>query len=560
MPQDPFTGTLETLVGRHYVLTGDAATRRYRKGFRYGDGKVLAVVSPGRLVELWRIVKACLAADKIVLMQAANTGLTGGSTPDGDTYDRDIVIVSTLRMNKIHLLDGGKQVLCLPGATLYQLEKMLKPLGREPHSVIGSSCIGASVVGGVCNNSGGALIQRGPAYTQLSLFARQREDGGLELVNHLGIRLEGEEEALLEQLERGDFSAADILPNAGDASAHDYAAVVRNIEAETPARFNADPKRLFEASGCAGKLVVFAVRLDSFPAAGQRQMFYIGTNDIADLTEIRRQMLGGNYPLPVSAEYMHRDAYDISAAYGKDTFLAIHWLGTAFLPKLFALKNYVDAFCEKLRLPGMADRLLQGLAAILPHHLPARLDEYRARYAHHLMIVVEEADAAMSDTFLASFFEKRKGAYFKCSPDEAARAHLHRFVAAGAGLRYRALHGHAVEDMLALDIALPRNDENWFETLPADIEAEMAAKLYYGHFFCHVFHQDYLLKKGADVEAIKARMLSALDARGGEYPAEHNVGHAYTAKPALKSFYRGLDPCNSFNPGIGKTSKRRNWH
>ncbi|MDX6941343.1 D-lactate dehydrogenase, partial [Enterobacter kobei] len=80
-------------------------------------------------------------------------------------------------------------VLAYPGTTLYSLEKALKPLGREPHSVIGSSCIGASVIGGICNNSGGSLVQRGPAYTEMSLFARINEDGKLTLVNHLGIDL-----------------------------------------------------------------------------------------------------------------------------------------------------------------------------------------------------------------------------------------------------------------------------------------------------------------------------------------------------------------------------------
>jgi hypothetical protein len=34
----------------------------------------------------------------------------------------------------------------LPGATLFQLEKLLRPIGREPHCLIGSSCIGASVL------------------------------------------------------------------------------------------------------------------------------------------------------------------------------------------------------------------------------------------------------------------------------------------------------------------------------------------------------------------------------------------------------------------------------
>lgn len=99
------------------------------------------------------MLNACVNADKIILMQAANTGLTEGSTPNGNDYDRDIVIISTLRLDKLHLLDKGEQVLAYPGTTLYSLEKALKPLGREPHSVIGSSCIGASVVGGICNNS-----------------------------------------------------------------------------------------------------------------------------------------------------------------------------------------------------------------------------------------------------------------------------------------------------------------------------------------------------------------------------------------------------------------------
>ena len=48
------------------------------------------------------MLKACVTADKIILMQAANTGLTEGSTPNGNDYDRDIVIISTLRLDKLH--------------------------------------------------------------------------------------------------------------------------------------------------------------------------------------------------------------------------------------------------------------------------------------------------------------------------------------------------------------------------------------------------------------------------------------------------------------------------
>ena len=174
-----FLNELARQVGHSHLLTDPAKTARYRKGFRSGQGDALAVVFPGSLLELWRVLKACVSADKIILMQAANTGLTEGSTPNGNDYDRDIVIISTLRLDKLHVLGKGEQVLAYPGTTLYSLEKALKPLGREPHSVIGSSCIGASVIGGICNNSGGSLVQRGPAYTEMSLFARINEDGKL---------------------------------------------------------------------------------------------------------------------------------------------------------------------------------------------------------------------------------------------------------------------------------------------------------------------------------------------------------------------------------------------
>lgn len=55
------------------------------------------------------------------------------------------------------------------------------------HSVIGSSNLGASVIGGINNNSGGALIRRGSAYTELSLYVWIDEHDEMHLINHLGI-------------------------------------------------------------------------------------------------------------------------------------------------------------------------------------------------------------------------------------------------------------------------------------------------------------------------------------------------------------------------------------
>jgi D-lactate dehydrogenase len=71
--------------------------------------------------------------------------------------------------------------------------------------------------------------------------------------------------------------------------------------------------------------------------------------------------------------------------------------------------------------------------------------------------------------------------------------------------------------------------------------------------------EDYVVRKGHDCLALEHAMWELLDTRGAEYPAEHNVGHLYHAKPALAGFYRALDPPNSLNPGIGHTSKCAHW-
>ncbi|HRI76904.1 MAG TPA: D-lactate dehydrogenase [Alphaproteobacteria bacterium] len=551
-----FIDSLKNIVGDRHVLTKERHTRRYATGYRFGRGKVLAVARPATLLEQWQVLQACVAAQKIVIMQAANTSLTGGSTPDGNDYDRDIVIISTLRMNRVQVIKDGRQVICFPGTTLDTLEKILAPLGREPHSVIGSSCIGASVFGGICNNSGGALLQRGPAYTQLCLFAQVTQDGTLQLVNHLGIALGAAPEEILRRIEAGDYAAGDIEDGTGFASDPDYTNHVRDVDADTPARFNADARRLFEASGCAGKVILFAARLDTFEKDTQTKVFYIGTNNPDDLTRLRRHILTRFASLPVSAEYMHRGAFDIAERYGKDVFLFIHYLGTKRMPFFFGLKGKLDAL-----LPArLADRILQGLSRLFPAHLPPRIKSFRARFEHHLLLKVAGAGIDETHTFLKDFFANSAcGDFFACDTAEAEKAFLHRFAAAAAAVRYRALYPADVEDIIALDIALKRNAADWAEQLPADIDEKIAAKLYYGHFFCHVFHHDYIVKKGHDCRAIEHSLCKLLDDKGAEYPAEHNVGHLYTAKPALRKFYKEIDPCNCFNPGIGHTSKRKDW-
>lgn len=552
---------LTRITGASHLLTDPAKTARYRKGFRSGQGEALAVVFPGTLLELWRVLEVCVAADKIILMQAANTGLTEGSTPNGNDYDRDIIIISTLRLDKLHLLGKGEQILAYPGTTLWQLERALKPLGREPHSVIGSSCIGASVMGGICNNSGGALVHRGPAYTEMALFAQIDETGRLRLVNHLGIDLGQTPEQILGRLDDDRIDPAAVRHDERQASDRHYIERVRDIEADSPARYNANPERLFEASGCAGKLAVFAVRLDTFEAEKRQEVFYIGTNQPDVLTRIRRHILANFQSLPVAGEYMHRDIYDIAERYGKDTFLMINKLGTDKMPFFFTTKGRTDAWLEKVPFikPHFTDRVMQKLGGLFPGHLPPRMKSWRDKYEHHLLLKMAGDGIEEARSWLTAFFKDAEGDFFACTAEEGSKAFLHRFAAAGAAVRYHAVHADEVEDILALDIALRRNDTEWFEHLPPEIDSKLVHKLYYGHFFCHVFHQDYIVKKGVDVHALKEEMLALLRARGAQYPAEHNVGHLYEAPESLKQFYKANDPTNSMNPGIGKTPKQKYW-
>ncbi|MGB1239433.1 MAG: D-lactate dehydrogenase, partial [Pseudomonadales bacterium] len=511
---------LKRAVGDSYLLTDPGKIIPYSKGFRLGSGEALAVAKPGSLNEVWQLLKACVAADVAIIMQAANTGLTGGSTPNGNDYDRPIVIISTMRIDQIQLIDEAKQIVALPGSTLFGLEERLAPFGREPHSVIGSSCIGASIVGGICNNSGGALVQRGPAYTELSLFAQISADGQLELVNNLGINLGDTPEQILDNLQQQNYSDSDIQHPDKLASDNAYQARVRDVDADTPSRFNNDKRRLHEASGCAGKLAVFAVRLDTFAIPEKQQVFYIGTNDPAVLGQMRRDILSTFETLPVSGEYLDRACYDVSKRYGKDTFVVIDKLGSKYIPKLFGLKRTVDRWADKLSfLPSkFSDRMMQALSYLWPNHLPKRMEQYRDDYAHHWILEMSGTGVDEARSYLTEFFKTHEGSYFECTKEEGDKAILHRFVTGGAIGRYHGLHAAQHGSLMTIDVALRRNEEQWYEQLPAEIEAQIAVKYYYGHLFCHVLHQNYVLKKGADGKKLKNMILDTFDARRAEYP------------------------------------------
>ena len=552
---------LISITGNKYILSGKWDKQPYINGWRYGNGDALAIVKPGCLLEMWKVLEICVNADFIVIMQAANTGLTGGSTPYGNDYERPVVIINTLRINDIHLINNAKQIISLSGGTLHDLENKLKPFNKDPHSVIGSTSIGASIVGGVCNNSGGSLVKRGPAYTELALYAKINKDGKLELINELGINLGDDPETILNNLQNKNYKDQDIVYNEKLASDDKYSKIVRGIDEDTPARYNSDKRLLYGASGSSGKLVVFALRLDTYPKPKTNKVFYLGTNNPDVFWKLRRDILSKFKNLPTLGDYLHKDCYDAAKKYSKDNFIVIEKLGTKFLPILFELKRNVDIIANKLKfLPDkFSDRLMQFLSLIFPNHLPKRMEQFRERFEHHWIVEMSDNGIDEAREYFDQFFRINEGDFFECNKKEGKKASLHRFVSASAIGRYHALKNKEVGGMMSLDVAFPRNEKKWFEELPTEIDDLIEKKFYYGHLFCHVQHQNYILKKGVDAENLKKQLLESYKKRGAEFPAEHNVGHEYQAKPTLINFYKSLDPTNTLNPGIGMSSKLKNW-
>lgn len=553
---------LAGIVGDKQVLTHADDKAWYTKGFRVGRGEALAVILPQNLLQLWQSLQVCVAQDAIILMQASNTGVTGGSTPDGNDYDREVVIISTRQLKGVQVIDQARQIIAFPGTTLTELEHTLQPLGREPHSVIGSSCIGASVVGGICNNSGGSLIRRGPAFTEKSLFARIHDDGRLEMVNHLGIDLGETPEAMLKNLAAQHYQTGDQPDWDGKIWADDYADRLRDVNADSPARFNGDLRYLHDSSGSAGKVVVFAVRLPTFVASAGSDTFYIGTNDERELVALRRFLLTEMSELPLQAEYIHRNAFDLTVRYAKHMYLAIRKLGPQAIPKMMGNKAKWDVRVSHLPfLPrNFVDRALQCFNQLTPSFIAPRIMAYRDEYQHHLMIKVDAQQTPELQTLLQQFFAGHSGGFFHCDAREGADAFLVRFGVGGCTISYcDALGYNPNERLVAFDVALRRNDEDWRLTLPDHLAAQVQVDSCCGHFFCYVNHQDYVLKEGVDAKAFKEAVKVYLAERGAKYPAEHNVGHLYQASCEHVDHWKQLDPTNSCNPGVGKTSKKKYW-
>ena len=166
--------TLRDIVGERHCLTDAALRASYESDWtRRWTGRAAAVVRPGTIDEVARILRACVDARVGVVPQGGNTGLVGGSVPvDGE------IVLSTLRLNAVEDLDGDAgEITVGGGTTLSAVEDAARVAGWAVGVDLGARD-SATIGGMVATNAGGVnVLRHGPMREQLIGFEAVLADG-----------------------------------------------------------------------------------------------------------------------------------------------------------------------------------------------------------------------------------------------------------------------------------------------------------------------------------------------------------------------------------------------
>jgi FAD/FMN-containing dehydrogenase len=148
---------LRTAVGAANVMVdGDLSAyeldwrRRYR-------GKALAVVRPATTTEVAAVVKLCVRHGAGLVPQGGNTGLVGGSVPDGSGSQ---VLLSLQRMNKVRSIDDANLTMTVDAGCILQAAQQAAA-ARSLLFPLSLAAEGSCTVGGnLATNAGGTQVLR----------------------------------------------------------------------------------------------------------------------------------------------------------------------------------------------------------------------------------------------------------------------------------------------------------------------------------------------------------------------------------------------------------------
>jgi FAD/FMN-containing dehydrogenase len=146
---------LRGVLGEGAVVTEPHELARYEQGWRYGAGKALAAVRPSSTEEVSRVLGFASSRGLRVVPQGANSGLVGGSTPDGSGR---MLVLSLERLHRLLEIDPvDRTVTADGGVRLSQLDAALAEKGLLFPIDIGAD---PTVGGMIATNAAGNRVLR----------------------------------------------------------------------------------------------------------------------------------------------------------------------------------------------------------------------------------------------------------------------------------------------------------------------------------------------------------------------------------------------------------------
>lgn len=574
---------LEKIVGKSNITTSNPA--KYTKGMRLGSGKALCVVTPTCLEDFVKCIQPIVEADCTILVQGANTGLTGGSVPRNNS-ERPTVLISTQHLDTIFPIDDGERVVCLAGAGLASLAQFLSQNfpNRESHSTLGSTFLNPTTAAGVALGSGGTQCRKGSAYTDRALYVTITKNkwGELEVnvVNTLGIAGIEDEDFYTEGryqtgnvVQQLDHYCRDVQQGYqrsmaksssskhGKAMASDVGYAERLVQCDdSVSRYNADTRGC-DCNRSEGKVIILATVHDTFPKPLSTKSFWVSFDSLETALKFQRQVcLVEADDIPVSLEYMDHDAFSVIDESGRVLSNLIWLVGpsSSIVKSLWGVKQWIEGLPFSSA-PYICDKVLYAINNWVPSPLPSPIMKLGSDRSHHIAMTVGEFGDGNMNRLLdrmqefASENGKEKIEIYDCaSPSEAASLTAFRFVAAPAFKTWcigEGLQGFSV------DYALPKNGG-----AAPPISSKPVKRMRYSHFGCNVVHED--LAYPLDVDAMKAKMdlkHTVEHTCHGKLPAEHGHGTEYTAPPETQARWKRVDPLNVLNVGIGGLSSEPNY-
>jgi len=149
---------LEAIVGPAGIVCDPERMASYLSDWRSAYcGKAALVVRPGTTEQVAAVVRLCHEQRIAVVPQGGNTGLCGGSIPDGSGTQ---VVLSLTRMTRIREVDPANETITVEaGVVLQRLQEAAAGAGRLFPLSLGAQ--GSCTVGGnLATNAGGTAVLR----------------------------------------------------------------------------------------------------------------------------------------------------------------------------------------------------------------------------------------------------------------------------------------------------------------------------------------------------------------------------------------------------------------